>query len=58
MALESLREPASWVIVERATGKAIMELQTTNKELLAKVNKDKYDVVDILTYLGSINGAH
>jgi hypothetical protein len=42
---------ASWVIVEKATGKAIFE--TFNAKVAGLVNREKYDVVPILEYLVS-----
>ena len=45
---------ASWVIVEKATGKAIFE--TFNSKVADAVNREKYEVVPILEYLVSING--
>ena len=49
----SLEETASWVIVEKSTGKAIME--TFNANLAARV-KSEFKAVPILEYLQSING--
>jgi hypothetical protein len=45
---------ASWVIVDKATGKAIAE--TFRANVAAAVNTDKYRAVPILEYLVSING--
>ncbi len=47
-------DTASWVIVDKATGKAVME--TYLKKTADAVNLDKYKVVPIEDYLISING--
>lgn len=44
---------ASWVIVEKATGKAVLE--TYNFELCQFVNLEKFKVVPILAWLQSLN---
>ena len=44
---------ASWVIIDRATGKAVME--TFNFELCQFVNLKRYRVTPILQYLQSLN---
>jgi hypothetical protein len=44
---------ASWVIREKATGKAIME--TFNKRLLDKLNTAKYEAVPALQHLQELN---
>ena len=49
----SLEITASWVIVEKSTGKAIME--TFNATLAARV-KSEFEAVPILEYLQSLNG--
>lgn len=46
---------ASWVIVETATGKAVME--TFNAKLAASVNEPKYKAIPILDYLVSLSKA-
>lgn len=46
---------ASWVIVDRKTGRAVME--TYNPELVLRVNGASYEVVPIMNYLGRINQA-
>lgn len=46
---------ASWVIVDRKTGHAVME--TYNPELVLRVNTASYEVVPIMNYLGRINQA-
>jgi hypothetical protein len=48
-------ETASWVIVERATGKAALE--TFSASVADKVNREKYDVLPILEYLQQLNAA-
>lgn len=44
---------ASWIIVDRATGKAVLE--TYNFELCQFVNLAKYRVIPILAWLQSLN---
>ena len=44
---------ASWVIVERATGKAIME--TFRADWVARLNTARYEAVQILQYLAGLN---
>lgn len=44
---------ASWVIVDRATGKAVLE--TYNAELCQFVNIERYRVVPILYWLQELN---
>lgn len=46
---------ASWVIVDRATGKAVLE--TFNFELCQFININRYRVVPILAWLQSLNGS-
>ncbi len=46
-------KPASWVIVEKGTGKAVME--TFDGSILPKLNTNKYEAVPIQIYLGSLN---
>ena len=48
------RTPASWVIIDKETGKAVME--TFQESVAAKVNTEKFQAVPILDYLVSING--
>lgn len=50
----SLNRTASWVIRDKATGKAVME--TFNPSLVERVNTAKYEAVPIGQYLGEING--
>lgn len=50
----SLNRTASWVIRDKASGKAVME--TFNPALVEKVNTAKYEAVPIGQYLGEING--
>ena len=45
----------SWVIREKATGRALFE--TFSRKLAGAVNTQKYEAVPILQYLGSINAA-
>lgn len=49
-----LTEPKSWVVREKDTGKAVVEL--TNKENVNKVNFEKYDVVPAAEHLANLNG--
>jgi hypothetical protein len=44
---------ASWVIVDRLTGKAVME--TYNRSTAEAVNIEKYEVVPVRQYLASLN---
>lgn len=44
---------ASWVIVEKTTGRAVFE--TFNFKLTLRVNREKYDVLPIYQYLCSLN---
>jgi hypothetical protein len=44
---------ASWVIVSRQTGKAVLE--TFSEELAMAVNLHRYQVVPILEWLQSLN---
>lgn len=51
---ESLTRPASWVIVELATGKPVFE--TFNETLATKhLNTEKFKAVPILEWLQSLN---
>jgi hypothetical protein len=46
---------ASWVIVDRATGSAVLE--TFRASVAAKVNTERYEVVPILDWLYRVNAA-
>lgn len=46
---------ASWVIVDKATRKAVFE--TWNANVAARINADRYEAVPILRYLAGINAA-
>ena len=46
-------KPASYVIVDRATGKAVME--TFDHDLIPRLNTQKYEAVPIQIWLGSLN---
>jgi hypothetical protein len=48
-----MRPPASYVIVDRVTGKAVAEFY--DAAIVAKVNRARYDVMPILEYLYSLN---
>lgn len=43
----------SWVIVEKATGKAVIE--TFSTKVVAAINAVKYEAVPIGKYLGDLN---
>jgi hypothetical protein len=51
--MTSLNQTASWVIVEKATKKAICE--TFSYQTVEAINKLKYEAVPILEYLQSFN---
>jgi hypothetical protein len=53
MFTQSLTRTASWVIVNKETGTAIME--TFNKSTADAVNTVKYKAVPILEYLQGLN---
>ena len=44
----------SWIIVDKATGKAVAEL--FDKRNVDRINVDKYSVYTAQQWLGSING--
>lgn len=46
---------ASWVIVDKATGRAVFE--TFRASIAAKVNAAKYEAVPILEWLYRVNAA-
>ena len=43
----------SWVIIEKATGCAVME--TYNQKTVNAVNRNKFEVIPILEYLCNFN---
>ena len=43
----------SWVIVRRATGKAVFE--TYSRDVANAVNREAYAVIPIMKYLGNLN---
>ena len=47
-------QEGSWVIVDKKTGKAVLEL-FRDSVAVQHLNFAKYDAVPILTYLGDIN---
>ena len=51
--MSSLLRTASWVIVEKATNKALFE--TFNEAIVGKINESKYQAVPILAYLQQFN---
>ena len=44
---------ASWVIVDKQTGKAVME--TFNRTTADAINREKFDVLPALEYLQKLN---
>ena len=48
-----LDKPGSWVIVEKSSQKAIFE--TFNEKVTSSINTEKYVIVPIQDYLGSLN---
>ena len=46
--------PTSWVIIEIATGKVVLELRGVSA--VNKINRLKYKAVPIIDYLVSVNG--
>lgn len=44
---------ASWVVVSKATGQAVLE--TFEKKTADAINRDKYDVIPVQQYLASLN---
>lgn len=53
--MTSLDSTASWVVVCRKSGKAVHE--TYQKSVADKVNIEKYRVVPIQEWLGSLNAS-
>ena len=49
----SLARPASWVIVNKHTNKAVFE--TYQESTIHKLNTSKYKAIPILNYLQSLN---
>jgi hypothetical protein len=49
----SLNKTASWVIVDKATGKAVLEIW--NEEWLKLLKTDKYQAIPVQEYLGGLN---
>ena len=43
----------SWVIIDRATGAAVLE--TFNPKAVSCLNTERYEAVPILDYLGALN---
>lgn len=50
----SLSENASWVIIDKSTGRAVRE--TFSDAFARSVNREKYDVLGIMQHLRSLNG--
>lgn len=44
---------ASWIVVDRATGRAVGEFY--DPAIVAKINLDKYEALPALTYLQQLN---
>ena len=44
---------ASWIIIDKATGKAVLE--TFNRKVASAINTERYEVVPILQYLYQLN---
>jgi hypothetical protein len=53
--MSSLEKTASWVIVETATGRAVME--TWQPAIVEKINREKYHATPIVEWLSSFNQA-
>ena len=47
--------PASWVVVERETGRAVCEI--SGQSVADKINTAKYEAIPIVAYLQSLNRA-
>ena len=50
-----MRPPASWVIVDRDTGRPVLE--TFRASIVEKVNTARYEAVPILEYLYRFNAS-
>lgn len=50
---EAFEQSASWVLVDRRTGKAVSEL--FNRDSLRKINQDQFEVVAIADWLSIVN---
>lgn len=48
-----ISNPASWVIVDKATGKSVME--TFSQSVADKINKEKYEAIPVRLYLERLN---
>ena len=46
-------KPASWIIVDKQTGEAVME--TFEQATADAINRDKFDVLPALEYLQQLN---
>jgi hypothetical protein len=46
-------KPASWVICDKATGRAVLE--TYAPEVVAALNVEKYEALPVQTYLARLN---
>jgi hypothetical protein len=51
--MSTLRDTASWVIVDRRTGRPFME--TFNRSVVDRLNRDNFEAVPILQYLQNLN---
>lgn len=52
-AQEQMKKPASWIIRDKKTSKAVME--TFSQDVVDKLNTSKYEAVPILEYLRGLN---
>ena len=53
--MSSLSQTASWVIVRRETGEAVLE--TFSPRLVERINTQAYEAVPILAYLQTVNAS-
>ena len=51
--MSSLLKTASWVIVNKATGVAVLE--TFQESITLKLNTEKYEAIPVLNYLQNFN---
>lgn len=52
--MSSLTTTASWVVIDKASGRAVLE--TFCSRTADAINRERYAVVPILAYLQSLNG--
>jgi len=53
--LKEINNPASWIIRNRETGETVLE--TSDKKVADKINKNKYEAIPALLHLEQINGS-